>query len=36
MLARKGYPGGLAMQVVRDAVDAAPDADAGQGSLTEL
>jgi regulatory protein len=36
MLARKGYPGGLAMQVVRDAVDAAPDADAGRGSLTEL
>jgi regulatory protein len=24
MLARKGYPGGLAMQVVREAVDASP------------
>jgi regulatory protein len=36
MLARKGYPGGLAMQVVRDAVDAAPDGDHGPGSLTEL
>jgi regulatory protein len=37
MLARKGYPGGLAMNVVRAAVSAPdPEGDQGWRSLTEL